>query len=67
MENNELLNENKKLTYKYFNNDIFEKLRNFLGMIISFYENNYQILIKPSDLLIKYEKKIHIMIKIIIL
>ncbi len=56
MENNELLNENKK-TYKYFNNDIFEKLRNFLGMIISFYENNYQIQIKPSDLLIKYEKK----------
>ncbi len=63
MENNELLNENKK-TYKYFNNDIFEKLRNFLGMIISFYENNYQIQIKPSDLLIKYEKKIHIMIRI---
>ena len=30
MENNELLNENKKITYKYFNNDIFEKLRNFL-------------------------------------
>ncbi len=57
MENNELLNENKKITYKYFNNNIFEKLRNFIGMIISFSENNYQMLLNPSDFIIKFEKK----------
>ena len=57
MEKNEILNENKKIKHKFFNNNIFEKLRNFIGMIISFSENNYQINLNPSDFIIKYEKK----------
>ena len=57
MEKNEILNEDKKIKHKFFNNNIFEKLRNFIGMIISFSENNYQIILNPSDFIIKYEKK----------
>ena len=57
MEKNEILNEDKKIKHKFFNNNIFEKLRNFIGMIISFSENNYQMLLNPSDFIIKFEKK----------
>ena len=57
MENNELLNENKRIKYKLFKNNIYEKLRNFIGMIISFSKNDFQTILKPSDLMIKYEKK----------
>jgi hypothetical protein len=57
MEKNEILNEDKKIKHKFFNNNIFEKLRNFIGMIISFSENNYQMHLNPSDFIIKFEKK----------
>ena len=57
MEKNEILNEDKKIKHKFFNNNIFEKLRNFIGMVISYSENNYQMLLNPSDFIIKFEKK----------
>ena len=55
MEKNQLLNENKNL--KLFNDNIYEKLQKFIKMIISFSEKDFQMVLKPSDFIIKYEKK----------
>ena len=57
MENDNEIIKNTKRTNKFFKNNIFEKLRNLIEMIISYFEINFSIYLKPSDLLIKYEKK----------